>query len=140
MGFVTELKAKLDEHFTGLFCDEANTAAEIKRTFEEDKYLIDTHTAVGLNCAKQYMAKSRDGLKMVVASTASPYKFASDVYNSIVGKAPTDELSALSELSALTGVEIPYPLKDIDKREVRFKTVIAKQDMPSQVKKTLGIE
>ncbi|MBQ2765763.1 MAG: threonine synthase, partial [Clostridia bacterium] len=135
-----ELKSKLDAHFTGLFCDEANTAAEIKRTFEEDKYLIDTHTAVGLNCAKQYMAKCRDGLKMVVASTASPYKFASDVYTSITGKAPTDEVSALDELSALTGTEIPYPLKDIDKREIRFKTVIGKQAMPDEVKKNLGIK
>ena len=134
-----KLKAKLDEHFTGLYCDEENTAAEIKRTFEDDKYLIDTHTAVGLNCAKQYMAKNRDGLKMVVASTASPYKFASDVYKSITGKAPTDELSALDELKALTGTEIPYPLKDIDKREVRFKTVIDKADMPAEILKNLGI-
>ncbi len=134
------LKAKLDAHFTGLFCDEDNTAAEIKRTFEEDKYLIDTHTAVGLNCAKQYMAKNRSGLKMVVASTASPYKFASDVYTAVAGKAPTDELSALDELSVLTGTEIPYPLKDIDKREVRFKTVISKDAMPCEVKKNLGIK
>ncbi|MBQ8551753.1 MAG: threonine synthase [Clostridia bacterium] len=133
------LKAKLDEHFTGLFCDEENTALEIKRTFNEDKYLIDTHTAVGLNCAKQYMAKNRDGLKMVVASTASPYKFASDVYKSITDKAPADELSALEELKALTSTEIPYPLKDIDKREVRFKTVIEKQDMSAQVLRTLGL-
>ncbi len=134
------LKAKLDEHFTGLFCDEENTALEIKRTFNENGYLIDTHTAVGLNCAKQYMAKKNDGLKMVVASTASPYKFAADVYESIAGKAPTDELSALGELKALTDTEIPYPLRDIDKREIRFKTVIEKQDMPSEVLKTLGID
>ncbi len=133
------LKDKLDEHFTGLYCPEEDTAAEIKRTFEDDRYLIDTHTAVGLNCAKQYMAKDRDGLKMLVASTASPYKFAADVYRSITGKAPSDELAALSELSALTGTEIPYPLRDIDKREVRFKKVITKDAMPSEVLKVLGI-
>ncbi len=135
-----ELKAQIDEHFTGLYCDENGTALEIKRTFEEDKYLIDTHTAVGLNCAKQYMNMSKSGVKMVVASTASPYKFAADVYKSITGKAPTDELSALNELSELTGTEIPYPLCDIDKREIRFKTVIDKQSMPDEVKKALNIE
>ena len=135
-----QLKAKLDDHFTGLFCDEEGTALEIRRTFNEDHYLIDTHTAVGLNCAKQYMAKNQNGLKMVVASTASPYKFASDVYTSITGKAPADELSALSELSALTGTEIPYPLRDIEMREIRFKTVIEKQNMPAEVKKALGID
>ncbi|MCI8388513.1 MAG: threonine synthase [Clostridiales bacterium] len=134
------LKAKLDEHFTGLYCDEENTAAEIKRTFNENGYLIDTHSAVGLNCAKQYMETNSDGVKMLVVSTASPYKFAADVYESITGKAPTDELSALSELSALTKTEIPYPLKDIDKREIRFNKVIEKQSMSDEVLNTLGIE
>ncbi len=135
-----ELKAKIDRHFTGLFCDEENTALEIKTTFERDKYLIDTHTAVGLNCAKQYMKNNPDGLKMVVASTASPYKFASDVYESITGKAPTDELSALSELKVLTSTEIPYPLADIDKRKVRFEKVVDKKDMPREILSELGIK
>jgi len=44
-----ELKKKIDEHFTGLFCDEDSTALEIKTTFENDKYLIDTHTAVAVS-------------------------------------------------------------------------------------------
>ena len=135
-----QLKTKLDEHFTGLFCDEDGTAEEIKRTFDENNYLIDTHTAVGLNCAKKYMSKSRDGLKMVVASTASPYKFAADVYKSVTGKNSSDELFALDELTALTGVEIPYPLKGIGERKVRFDTVINKQDMPCEVLKNLGIK
>ncbi len=133
----SELKKKLDEHFTGLFCDEENTALEIKRTFNESNYLIDTHTAVGLNCAKQYMRRNCGGLKMVVASTASPYKFAADVYKSIKGSSPADELSALKELKELTGTEIPYPLVDIDKREVLFKTVINKKDMSAEILKSL---
>ncbi len=135
-----ELKAKLDAHFTGLFCDEAGTAAEIKGTFEKDGYLIDTHTAVALSCAKQYMSQNKSGVKMVVASTASPYKFAADVYTSITDKAPTDELSALDELRALTGTEIPYPLCGIGERKVRFDTVIDKENMPSEVLNTLGIK
>ena len=45
----------------------------------------------------------------------------------------------VDELKALTGTEIPYPLRDIDKREVRFKTVIEKQDMPKEVLRTLGL-
>lgn len=138
---VTEdIKAELDNHFTGLFSDEESTAAEIRRTFNEDKYLIDTHTAVALNCARQYMEKNRSGLKMVVVSTASPYKFAADVYKSIVGKAADDDFSALKELTELSGVEIPYPLRDIDKREVRFKTVIKKEQMASEVLAALEIK
>ncbi len=135
-----KVKAQLDEHFTGLFCDEAQTAGEIRRTFNEDKYLIDTHTAVALNCARKYMEKDCSGRKMVVVSTASPYKFAADVYESIVGKPAKDDLSALDELAELSKVLIPYPLRDIDKREVRFKTVIHKEEMASEVLSVLNIK
>lgn len=132
-----DLKQAIDAHFTGLYCDEANTALEIKRTFCDDGYLIDTHTAVGLNCAKQYIERNHDGLKMLVASTASPYKFASDVYKSITGSQPADELSALNELSELTKTEIPYPLAGIDKRAKRFDKVIDKVDMREALISTL---
>lgn len=132
-----DLKQAIDAHFTGLYCDEANTALEIKRTFCDDGYLVDTHTAVGLNCAKQYIERNHDGLKMLVASTASPYKFASDVYKSITGSQPVDELSALNELSELTKTEIPYPLAGIDKRTKRFDKVIDKADMREALISTL---
>ena len=132
-----DLKQAIDAHFTGLFCDEANTALEIKRTFCDDGYLVDTHTAVGLNCAKQYIERNHDGLKMLVASTASPYKFASDVYKSITGSQPADELSALNELSELTKTEIPYPLAGIDKRTKRFDKVIDKAEMREALISTL---
>ncbi len=132
-----DLKQAIDAHFTGLYCDEANTALEIKRTFSDDGYLVDTHTAVGLNCAKQYIERNHDGLKMLVASTASPYKFASDVYKSITGSQPTDELSALNELSELTKTEIPYPLAGIDKRAKRFDKVIDKAEMREALISTL---
>ncbi len=132
-----DLKQAIDAHFTGLYCDEANTALEIKRTFSDDGYLVDTHTAVGLNCAKQYIEHNHDGLKMLVASTASPYKFASDVYKSITGSQPADELSALNELSELTKTEIPYPLAGIDKRAKRFDKVIDKAEMREALISTL---
>lgn len=135
-----QLKAKLDAHFTGLYCDEQGTAKEIKRTLDENGYLIDTHTAVALNCAKQYMNKDRSGVKMVVASTASPYKFAADVYESVTGKKPSDELAALDELEKLTGTEIPYPLRGIGERKIRFERVIDKENMKTEVLDTLGIK
>lgn len=129
-----ELHKKLDEHFTGLFCDEASTAKRIAKVYDERKYLIDPHTAVGLDCAERYISENRDGLKMLVASTASPYKFAADVYSSITGKRASNDLDALRVLTELTKTPIPYPLVDIDKREVRFKDIIEKSDMASVVK------
>ena len=92
-------------------------------------YLADTHTAVALSAAKQYIEESGDQRPMVVASTASPYKFAADVYASLYGEKPADALAALDTLSANTKTEIPYPLCGIGKRTVRFTDVVDSDKM-----------
>ena len=70
---------------------------------------------------------------MVVDSTASPYKFAADVYKSLGKPCPTDPLAALDALSADTATEIPYPLRGLGERAVRFSQVINASDMPQAV-------
>ncbi|MBE6679704.1 MAG: threonine synthase [Ruminococcaceae bacterium] len=127
-----ETKAKIDENFYGYCCDEEDTAKTIRETFDKYGYLCDTHTAVGLSCARQYAAEHSTN-KIVLASTASPYKFANDVFSAVSGKTATDELSALTELSAYTGTDIPAPLAEIDKREIRFTKTINATDMPADV-------
>ena len=47
--------------------------------FDRYSYLCDTHTAVALYAAESFIKEYPTGLKNVVASTASPYKFAADV-------------------------------------------------------------
>ncbi len=128
-----DIKAKIDANFSGYYCDEENTAKTIKATFDKYGYLCDTHTAVGLNCAEQYIEETDDNTKIILASTASPFKFASDVFTSLTGKAAKSEFSALEELRDLTGVEIPYPLRDLDKKEVRFDKIIDRDDMKSEI-------
>jgi threonine synthase len=72
---------------------------------------------------------------MVVVSTASPYKFAADVYKSIKGEEAADGTGALDQLEALSGMEISYPLKDLDKRTVNFTTVVDANEMLDEVYK-----
>ncbi len=67
----TDIKAAIDKDFKGYFCDEANTAQTIKETFDVHRYLCDTHTAVGLYCAKQYQKQSHSKNHLLLASTAS---------------------------------------------------------------------
>ncbi len=128
-----EVKAAIDEHFVGFFADEKQTEQTIRTYFERHHYLCDTHTAVALCCAAQYQNSTGDFSPMVVDSTASPYKFAKDVYRSVTGNQPTDDLAALKELAAATGTEIPYPLVGLAKKKVRFETVIDAEQMTSEV-------
>ncbi len=124
---------KIKEHFCGYFCDEENTKKTICDTFKNHNYLIDTHTAVGYHCALQFSKLEGGSKKIILASTASPFKFASDVYTAVSGKAPTDELLALDELSKLTSAPIPAPLNKIGERKVRFDSVCHPCEMKDTV-------
>ena len=124
-----DVKAAIDESFRGYFADEEATASTIRKTMEKYGYLADTHTAVAISAAEQYIAETGDCKPMVVASTASPYKFAGDVYTSLYGEKASDPLAALDELSAKTATEIPYPLCGIGERKVRFTDVVPAANM-----------
>lgn len=128
-----DVKAKISDTFKGYYTDEETTAATIKKTFDKFGYLCDTHTAVAVSAAERYCDENRDGKITVVDSTASPYKFAADVYTSLGKEAPADQLDALEALSKYTGTEIAYPLRGLGERKVRFDKVCEAEEMPAQV-------
>ncbi len=128
-----DIKAAIDQDFKGYFCDEANTARTIKETFEKYRYLCDTHTAVGLYCAKEYQKQTNSKNQLLLASTASPYKFANDVYTALTDTTAENELRALTALAEYTKTDIPAPLRDLDKRVVRFTKTIDAAEMNADV-------
>ena len=128
-----EVLSAIQADFVGYYADETATAETIRSTWEEDKYLADTHTAVALCAAEQYLKNTGDRIPLVVDSTASPYKFANNVYRAITGKNPSGDLEALEELSALTNTKIPYPLAGLASRTVRFRDVCDREEMAQEV-------
>ena len=90
--------------FVGGYASEAETAANIKKVFDKAGYIMDTHTSVA-SCV--YYDKAKDaGLKTVIASTASPYKFTRSVMDAI-DKEKYDSMTdfeLVDELNALSGV------------------------------------
>lgn len=130
-----ETLAKIKENFIGYFADEKETATTLRNVYNDFAYLADTHTSVAFNCAEKYVKDTNDTTPMVVVSTASPYKFAADVYQSITGKTAADGTGALDELSSLTNTEISYPLKNLDSRKVNFNSVIETNEMLNEVYK-----
>ena len=61
--------------FAAGFATEDETAAEIKRVYDENKYIEDPHTAVASAVYEAYVQKTDDHSSTVIASTAIPYKF-----------------------------------------------------------------
>ncbi len=121
--------ALINKNFVGYFTSEEDTKATIRDTYKNKNCLIDTHTSVAVFAANSYANDTKAERKILVVSTASPYKFASDVYSSISDAQASSDVSALDELSKLTGVEIPRPLRNISEKKVIHKEIINKCEM-----------
>ena len=128
-----EIKAKIDENFVGYFASEEQTANTIAKYYNIFDYLMDTHTAVAFSALDDYRNESSDNTKTIVASTASPYKFAKDVYCAIYGENDFDDLKILDELSLTTGTRVPDPLSALDKRGINFTNATTASKMYDEV-------
>ena len=125
---------KLRDVFSGYWCSEEETAKTIRETFDRLGYLADPHTAVGLGAARKYRTETGDKTPIVLASTASPFKFPADVLASL-GKpnAADDPATLLSALRDAGHCQIPKPLEKVLTLPVRFTGVTDKEDMPAVV-------
>ncbi len=122
--------------FAAGYADDQQCAQEIRTRFEQDHYLMDTHTAVASHVLREYREKTGDTTPTVIVSTASPYKFAADVLAAIQGKEYIRNLDAFtcSELlEHLTGVPVPAQVKELRSLEVRHKAQCEKDGMAQAV-------
>ena len=132
-----DVKAKISELFWAGCCNDDETKAEIKATFENYNYLLDTHTAVAVKVYEDYKKATGDNTKTVIASTANPYKFSGAVYEAVGGTVSEDEWQNIAELEAKTGTKMPAPLAATKNKEIRFTGSVEKQEMPEVVCKFL---
>ena len=135
-----EMREGLGDFVGGCASEEENFAG-IKALYERTGYVIDTHTGIANAVCRAYMEKTGDTTPTVIASTASPFKFAEAVVGAIApekleGKSDFELIDLLSELS---GTKEPYAITDIRTAPVRHKTVVDAEDMPADVKNFLGI-
>ena len=124
-----DIFAPIGELFESGCCDDAATCATIRRLFEQEHYLCDTHTAVAVSVYEDYRARTGDTTPTVIASTASPYKFCQSVIGALGGTVTTDGTELLDQLHEMTGTEIPKPLAALRGKQPRFDLVIDKEEI-----------
>lgn len=123
------LLAKLQESFACGYADEEQTAKRIKAVFDRTAYLCDPHTAVAFHVADAYRQAHHDDTPMLIAATASPYKFADSVLPAL-GHVPQGDLFArLTQLHAVCGEPIPPSLEALAGKPTHFHRVLAPADM-----------
>ena len=135
-----EMKANLAD-FAARYATEEQVAKTIHDIYEDTGYVMDTHTAVAATVYKAYREDSKDDIKTVIASTASPYKFAGSVMSAIDSKYKgQDDFKLIEELQKVSGTELPNAIKEIMNAEIRHNTECDVDQMEQTVKNILGVK
>ena len=108
--FTSQEKIQIKKDFEACAVDQTSTLATIRDTFQKTGYVLDPHTAVGVNAAKS-LETDLHVSPIVCLSTAHPAKFPEAVKKAI-GKEPVR----------------PDSLKDIEKKESRFVVLPADEE------------
>jgi len=137
-----DIKKKIQKVFWAGYSNDNDTLKTIESVYQETGYVLDTHTAVAVDVYDKYVISTSDVTKAVIVSTASPFKFNESVVRAIAGEeavANKSEFELLSVLSEKSGLKIPQPLKELDKKPILHKELCEPIEMIDKVREALGI-
>ena len=136
-----DMKQAMGTFYGGCASMEA-CADKIRSLFREEGYVIDPHTAVAASVYDKYVADTKDTTPTVIASTASPYKFARSVMQALElmpeGQEP-DDLTLADMLEEVSDVKLPGAVEELKGAPILHHTVIATDEMEAQVRTCLKI-
>ena len=127
------VREKIQKLFKAYCCGDEETKRVIAAIHKKFGYLIDPHTAVGFSALSQYRAETGDETAAIVASTASPFKFCTDVLDALGVSDRAQGLDVLDQLSQVTGEPVPAPLAALRSKEPRFRQTVEKEHMVDAV-------
>ena len=134
-----DMKEKMAD-FVGGYSSETEVAATISDIYEKTGYVLDTHTAVAAGVVNAYKKETKDAKKTVIASTASPYKFARSVMTAIDQKYDAlKEFELIAELEKVSCVKIPRAVEEIMNAEILHTRECDADKMEETVKEILHI-
>ena len=131
-----DMLGKLQAKYAAGYVNEDGIRAEIQRTWQEDHYLMDTHTAVASAVLRDYIEKTGDKTPSVIVSTASPYKFGASVLEAIAGEEAVkgkDDFACCAMLCELTATREPDQIAKLPTMEIRHTGVCEKDAMAEAV-------
>ncbi|MCR5773460.1 MAG: threonine synthase [Lachnospiraceae bacterium] len=130
------MKEGLKDFIAGCASEE-ETAGEIRKVYNDTGYVIDTHTSVASCVARRLKESgSLSDIPMVIASTASPYKFARSIVGAIRNDGSDmskDDLTMIDELMTLTDMPEPNAIKEIRHADIRHDGHISVDEMKAAV-------
>lgn len=137
---ITEsMRAQLADFESG-FANEEQVMATIGETFNREHYLMDTHTAVAATVSAAYEKRRDQDRPILLASTASPFKFAKSVMSAVDQKyADEDDFKLLDQMCELTGKGRPAAMQNIENAPIRHNRECDVEGMEQTVCEILGL-
>ena len=118
--------AFIRETFDGGFASEETSVEAMYDVFVDTGYVMDTHTGCAMKVAVDWFEKNKkDETKMVIVSTANPYKFPQDVLYAVTGNDVKDSFKGIKRLHAATAMAIPKNLLALRDKPPRFTKVVS---------------
>lgn len=133
------VREKMQSVFYGGCCDDRKTAEVIHELMKEEGYLCDPHTAVAVDVYRQYAEETGDTTPVIIASTASPYKFTPSVMEALGMDISGDEFALLDRMEQVSSTKAPAQLRQLKDKVVRFQKTIQKDQMADSVLEMVGI-
>ena len=136
-----ETKDKIKNLFVGEYATETETKQRINQVYETNDYLLDPHTAVGVESYHKALDELAQPKVTVIDSTANPYKFSRAVLEALTGekREDKDDFAVLEELQELTDQEVHRALQGLDEREIRHQRNCTSNDIKDEIKEILDL-
>lgn len=132
--------SEIHKIFWAGWSNQDETLKTIECVYTDDKYVMDTHTAVAVDVYDKYVITTGDLTPSVVISTASPFKFNTSVCKALFGEKKIEgksEFELLELLSKECDMPIPDGLKGLNEMSILHSTVCEKDDMKTVVTENL---
>ncbi len=125
------------ETFDAGFATDDQTRETIRSTWENCRVLIDPHTAVAKHVLDRVSRQAND--VRVCLSTASPYKFSSDVLAALGhSTAGLDDFACMHTLAEITGTNPPIQLSSLNDNVIIHTDVREKEQLASYISEACG--
>lgn len=126
------VKERFQAQFRGVFATEEETAKAIKKVYDESRYLIDTHTAVAYHAFDTL--RDTSDVPTLIASTASPYKFANKVASALEERyAGVEDLDLIEVIREYSGQDVPKTVQEVREGRITQDKECDVSDMQSTI-------
>ena len=133
-----EIKEGLKD-FYGNYAKSEEVYNAINYLYNEEGYLVDTHTAVAYVVLNKYIRDTEDTTPYLIASTASPYKFPRSISSALKMEVTyIDDFEVIEKLYSFSKVEVPNNLKGLNNKEIIYNFISEANDLKNALLSFLG--